>query len=279
MNKPDKNFSKFLARMIATVCLLPLLCAWVDPVDLNEDISAEDTATCANGVSTDCNTATLSDNTKFDRCDTSVTTYTDVGEVAPLACHRWNLIWAPIGSGDPLALTQQSDWDPSLPNDANDKAWRLPTIKELTRLINFNIPVSHVKANTLLESTVIKNWFLNSSIWDDTFKSELEAEADAPNNKTVWLISSTYRDIDGVTDTNSGAVLANQAQVFAINIINGEIKTFEPGYQVDNGDGTFSYSLRLCQSLMDTGACTYGDASSNIIFALKVRTETVSELI
>ena len=51
MNKLDKNFDKFLSRMIATICVLPLLCAWVDPVDLQKDLSAEDTATCANGVS------------------------------------------------------------------------------------------------------------------------------------------------------------------------------------------------------------------------------------
>ena len=272
MNKLDKNFDKFLSRMIATICVLPLLCAWVDPVDLQKDLSAEDTATCANGVSTGCNTATLADTTKFDRCDTSVSTYTDDSEDVPSACHRWNLIWAPIAEGNPLSLTQQSDWAPSLPNDENGKAWRLPTIKELARLINFTVPVSYVNENTLLESEVIKNWFTTDAYWDSNKTSINDG------SKTVWLISSAYRDIDGVTDTDTGAVLANQAQVFAINIINGEIKTFEPGYEVDNGDGTFSYSLRLCQSLIDTGACTYGDAASNIIFALKVRTETVTKL-
>ncbi|MFY0642692.1 MAG: hypothetical protein JXR16_16700 [Bermanella sp.] len=258
MNKPDKNFSKFLTRMIATVCLLPLLCAWVDPVNLTADNEVSVTIT--------------EDNISGTPEDTIVKSCTDNTALNSMQCHRWNLIWAPIGVGDPLALTQQSDWVPSLPNDANDKAWRLPTIKELTRLINFNIPVSHVKANTLLESPIIKNWFTQDGF--------LEGNETAINDgsKTAWLISSTYRDIDGVTDTPSGDVLANQAQVFAINIINGKIKTFEPGVENDNGIDPISYELKLCESLKNTGECNFSQSVENIVFALKVRTKTISEL-
>lgn len=258
MNKPNTNFAKLLPRMIATVCLLPLLCAWVDPVDLTADNEVSVTIT--------------EDNISGTPEDTIVKSCTDSTALNSMQCHRWNLIWAPIAAGDPLALAQQSDWEPSLPTDANGKDWRLPTIKELARLIDFNIPDPYVKANTLLESPIIKNWFTQ-----DNF---LEANETAINDgsKTVWLISSTYRDIDGVTDTDSGDVLANQAQVFAINIINGIIKTFEPGVENDNGIDPISYELKLCESLKNTGECNFSPSVENIVLALKVRTETVTKL-
>lgn len=240
MTKYISNLKKSISRVLVLLCTLPLLCAWVTPVDLDTD---------TNGTGSVNISAT-----NIDSCTLDAT---------PTMCHRWNLIWAPVTAGDPLTLTQQSDWASNLPDTGSDE-WRLPTIKELTRIIAFG-EKSHA---TLIESATIKNWFINDTFWTVN-SAELEAYT-----KTVWLISSTYRDIDGITDDLAGGA-KGQAQVFAINIINGEIKTFEPGYKEDIAD----YELRLCDALNSTGGCTtYGDKTVNKVFALKVRTQSVTDL-
>lgn len=268
MNKQKRNR---LLKVTAFSALLPLLCAWVDPVDINADTEGSAVAeACADGAlpfnnAEACNMVALSDGTKLDRCDTPLSAY-DIngGRNPPAACHRWNLVWGAVSSGG--ALTKQDDWQPNL----NETGWRLPTIKELTRLINFGI----TDANTLIESPTIKNWFTSDSFWSDENKT-----AFGEGTKTVWLISSTYRDIDG----SDPETATGNAQIFAINIINGEIKTFEPGLKTatdeegaafDGGSG-----LGLCISLTNTGACSgYGSIAKNIVYALKVRAESVTKL-
>lgn len=244
MFKNRNHFTIPVLRMIATASLLPLLCAWVDPVDISEDVNGTSSITIGGDTVESCTSSIVSS--------------------AP-QCHRWNLVWAPVVDSGTSQLTLQTDWAPHVESGADE--WRLPTIKELTKLITFG----EKNTSTLIESATIKKWFTGSTFWTDNATNFFNG------TKTVWLISSSYRDIDdNIGDDISGA--KGQAQVFAINIINGKIKTFEPGYEVDNGDGTYSYSLRLCESLTNTGACIYEDAASNIVFALKVRTQTVMRL-
>jgi hypothetical protein len=258
MNKPKITP---LLKAAAIITLIPLLCAWVAPVNLNEDLAGSEN--CADGITTNalCNSLTLSNTEKVDRCDTAFTGY-----VPPSTCHRWNLIWDAVTTGvvGSEVLTQQTDWIPSL----SDNDWRLPTIKELTRLINFGL-----KSNeTLVESTSIKNWFINDANWPSAGIDD--------DSKAVWLISSTFRDID-INEGDDVADAPGQAQIFAINIISGEIKTFEPGTAGVDDDGLAITELKLCVSLKGDGTCNYPlDAvPENIIFSLKVRTQTVQDLI
>jgi hypothetical protein len=246
MTKYISNLTKNLSRVLALIFALPLLCAWVSPVDLTADINGTGSVSISG---TDINSCTL--------------------DAAATTCHRWDLIWESVNDGS--ALTQQSDWVSNVPNDAGGNEWRLPTIKELTRLIAFG----EKDTDTLIESATIKNWFTG-----DDFFTNVDNQTDlGTGDKTVWLISSSYRDIDeNVGDDAAGA--KGQAQVFAINIINGEIKTFEPGYKEDADGAPDGNELRLCDALNSTGGCTtYGDTTVNNVFALKVRTQSVTDLL
>ena len=256
-----KQTIKSFRNVAALVCVLPLLCAWVDPVDLSEDsLGTGDNKSLLLKIDTV--------DTSFDRCDTPNESYTDNGLLIPSACHRWNLVWEPVNNAG--SLEQQADWAPKL----LDEDWRLPTIKELTRLINFGAATPDPLSSTLMESPTIKNWFTSDAYWTT---NSVDIGANTATGKTIWLISSTYRDIDGSdpeVETTPG-----QAQVFAINIINGEIKTFEPGFKVVAGGEAPVNELRLCTALNSDGECDYGAVDENIIFALKVRTQPVSALI
>ncbi len=248
-----------LLKAAAIITLIPLLCAWVAPVDLSAD------NTSINGN----NALTLNingDDTSFDRCDTENAIYTDNTLPIPTTCHRWNLVWDAVTTGavGSEVLTQQTDWVPNL----SDADWRLPTIKELTRLINFGAKDS----STLIESPTIKNWFTTDSFLA-TKSSEIEA-----GTLAVWLISSTFRDID-INEGDEVQDAIGQAQIFAINIINGEIKTFEPGAEGVDDVGLAITELKLCVSLNSDGTCNYriGGDPEDMILALKVRTQSVSE--
>jgi hypothetical protein len=241
MQNTNKHYFKTVIKKAAVICALPLLCAWVNPVDLSED-----------------NTETVSG---INSCTAGVAT--------DAICHRWNLIWESVNDGAiPAVLTKQIDWQPNNANDSNNNVWRLPTIKELTRLINFGVKDS----STLIESPTIKNWFTSDANWPSV--------GIADGSKAVWLISSTFRDID-INEGDDVADAPGQAQVFAINIINGEIKTFEPGIAAVDDEELAITELKLCVSLKGDGTCNYPlDAvPENIIFSLKVRTQTVQDLI
>ncbi len=252
---------KFLQKTVAIICVLPLLCAWVEPVDLNADNTSD---SGNNALILNIN----GDDASFDRCDTENAIYTDNALLIPSTCHRWNLVWDAVTTGavGSEVLTPQTDWAPTFLGDE----WRLPTIKELTRLINFG----EKNTETLIESPTIKNWFTSDDIM-------MNNQGDLVSGvKTIWLISSTYRDIDD--DAGGDDVGTGRAQIFAINIINGEIKTFEPGVKIemDNTGAAFDgeAGLGLCTSLTSDGDCvTYGSIAGNIILALKVRTQSVTE--
>ncbi len=148
--------------------------AWVTPVDMDADHTGLDAK----------NTVNTTLGSTFDRCDTSLALYPGSG---PAQCHRRNLIWRLDSS---VELVQ---WNPELGEDAD---WRLPTIKELSRLVNY------ASNDALAGQPLIQNMFTN-------FEFPIS-----------WLISSSHRDIDGVP--NNG-----EAQIFGLNMGTGEIAAFD----------------------------------------------------
>lgn len=294
----NKKFIKplllgFLSLMVS------LAEAWVTPVDMGADHEGSGNNTITTSLGS------------FDRCDTVLDGYT--GSI-PTQCHRRNLVWQ-LGSksGDPVAAVPLAQWNPELGDDAN---WRLPTIKELSRLVDYSSVTG--SGGALTGQPLIINMF------------PTEAAGFTPSN--AWLISSTYRDIDG--DAVNG-----QAQIFGINMGTGEIAAFDTvisdsqfgdtaigpehefttnsndSYDVnevyfesvtydkenaekvvvtkvvtsssDNGDGIFTisgqdhtkkypYSLEKCDSLNEDGSCNPSVAD---VYALLVHINTVSELI
>jgi hypothetical protein len=261
--------------------------AWVTPVELDVDHGDDTGVDVKNTVTT-----TLG---SFDRCDTELGEYT--GATPPTQCHRRNLIWQ-VGSS--VELVQ---WDPELGESAD---WRLPTIKELARLVNYAASSSE---DAFLEQPLITNMFTTLTM------------------STSWLISSSHRDID--SDPNNG-----EAQIFGINMGTGEIAAFDtvvatdivsvtnetvshasPGsvmvgdviavsdsttsgiqtivaievtgivstdtvnnlIEVDGDQTTQTITLKKCDSLNADGACTVTSNAS--VYALLVHTQTVSDLL
>lgn len=223
--------------MFMVIAVLPVLCAWVDPVDLGIDIHGETSITIEQQTVKSCKPAAA---------------------IGAAQCHRWNLVWEPVK--DLSGLVEQDSWETNLDDDSSNNEWRLPTIKELSKLISFGVS----NPDSLIESSVIKDWFTSDNYWSDNsvFLND--------GTKAVWLISSTFRDIDG---DDSGR---DYAQIFAINIINGEIKTFE----TDSKGAFLGKQLNLCESLNSDGSCNYAaDTPQNDVFALKVRTQLVKDLL
>lgn len=171
--------------------------------------------------------------TEYDRCDTPSSEYS---QVAPSICHRWGLVFE---YGE--ALTK---WKPRVDDDSD--SYRLPTIKELVRLYNYADPDS-----AQLDS-LIYEW--------------LGDEVD----ENTWLISSSYRDLDGDYDVDDDGT--GRLQIFALNALTGEVRAFEPGKK-SSGDS----SLQLCVSLESNGSCTL-DATTTTIHALKVNRTLLKDL-
>ena len=170
---------KLVAVLI--ICLMPnIVLAWVTPVNLATE-NGDDTGRHEHIIS----------GTEYDRCDTDVNVEYFTDPVPP-SCHRSNLVWS-LGSSDDLV-----QWNPKI----GATGWRLPTIKELGRLMNY------ASASTLSAEQVILSWFEILELKDS------------------WLISSTYRDIDGQGDPNVDGGKGN-AQIFGINMGNGEIAAFD----------------------------------------------------
>ncbi len=287
------------AVLVSTLmCILPVAQAWVTPVNVDADHTGNDEKNTV--------TSALGD---FDRCDTSANGYDELDDPAPTQCHRRNLVWQ-LGSKNNSGIAETlAQWNPDLGGDAN---WRLPTIKELSRLVDY----SDISAagGALTGQSLILNMFVGAV----GFSVE-----------SSWLISSTYRDIDG--NPNNG-----NAQIFGINMGTGETAAFdtvvadapvpaeesvsevavfdaeenqswsvaseysrvvtyagddkvvvteEVTLSEDNGDGTFTisgqvhtnyYPLSLvkCDSLNASGACATTSAAN--VYALLVHTQTVS---
>lgn len=182
--------------------------------------------------STDFNKYVVDADTAYDRCDTSIADYGLV--TVPSICHRWNLVYELEGT--------PTDWASTLSVETH----RLPTIKELVRLYNYT------------EKSL-----------DPLIKRMIDVD-DNPSADD-WLISSSYRDIDGYygkrDDDDTGRL-----QIFALNAVTGEVKTFEPGEKSDDPN-----RLLLCVSLGENGDCTF-DSTDRDIYALKVNRTRLNEL-
>jgi len=158
-----------------------------------------------------------------DRCDSDASSY----PLLPDECHRWGLVWN-TSVGNPTDV-----WKPG-----DVKAgYRLPTIKELVKLFDY---------------TGGRGFAINDLIY-----SKL-----TPNDKN-WLLSSSYRDIDGKYDIETGLAKTGRLQIFAINTLTGEVRAFEPGKKTGK-DG-----LQMCTALANNGDCTL-DASHSY-FTLLVK--------
>jgi len=236
-----KTSLSIIARLASTLSLVLLLTAWVTPVEMDTDLGEPDSGFCFDGnpsleVSTLCHSVNLSIG-RVDRCDTNINAYFDD---IPTQCHRRNLIWK-LHSVDVL-----SQWNPELGIDAN---WRLPTIKELARLVDYGNA-----ARVLSGELLMINMLADTSI------------------DTSWLISSTYRDIVDETQPSNGS---GNAQIFGIHMKTGEIAAFDTEGVYDLNGKLTGTSLKKCGSLNNSGVCSLSDAS---VYALLVRTQTVTEL-
>jgi hypothetical protein len=175
----------------------------------------------------------------FDRCDTSLDVY-GFGD-PPGECHRWGLVW----KAGPDVL--QDNWKPG----AVTELYRLPTIKELVRLYDYT------GGTGFASNPVIKSYI------DLMIETQSGVE---------WLISSSYRDIDGDYDVpGDPTAFYGRLQIFAINISTGEVKTFETGYR-SSGD----YKLRLCAGLNSSAYCTVDD--NQVVYQIIVKQTVLSEL-
>jgi hypothetical protein len=206
----------------------------------------------------------------YDRCDTPMSNYSDgQGGGAPQQnCHRYNLIWGFSGvlSGLDITLERQIDWNPNVTFDSETDS-RLPTIKELIRLFTYN-------GSQGILDPIIKNW-LDNGCRDTTgavtpcsdVKITLQdryAELAYNEVKEGYLISSSYRDIDGVNGNEA-------SQIFGIRIKDGKVVVFEAGYKdnseknnvFDNYENRRNGMLALCPGLLTntngeiTGECDY----------------------
>lgn len=217
------------------LCICPsLLLAWPAAIDLNADNGD------SNSVDDVYHLFPISGES-YDRCDTSMDHYGNAfGEKGrPDACHRWGLVWnTTLLSG---IKNKQTKWTPAITADddvtfdATD--YRLPTIKELARLYDYT-----------------GSGFAAHPVIYDKLTDHI----------ANWLISSSYRDVDGRYDSADqtwGISLPSDdhLQVLAININTGEIRAFDP------------YNLYLCKGFISTvGACDLDSTSTRNFHQLLV---------
>lgn len=200
----------------------------------------------------------------YDRCDTDTSAYNNGSSILdslPLECHRWERVWGVIGEfipsngtsthdailfKDPAATPtydhQQYDWAPEVAG----ADWRLPTIKELMRLYDYN--------NKSFSDPIIAKWLENLPVAAD-----------------LVLISSSYYDADGDSqrdiEGDEQPSLANESQVYSLKVSDGTLLLLEPGYK----DASTS-KLQICGGLeTNADATTCGTKRDVSVFALKVK--------
>jgi len=189
----------------------------------------------------------------------------------PDLCHRWNLIWGMDGNlsneskGDEVTVTLNRiiDWNPAVA-----AGYRLPTIKELVRLFTYD-------GSAGIQDAVLRKWLTlgcndqgevvdGDGILCNNVAITLRDSGDVAAltvNKEAYLISSTYRDIDGVKEDviDSGPSSGRwngRLQIMGVRISDGKVVTFEPGPK----GGPFNYyanksgMLALCEGFLKDGS-------------------------
>jgi hypothetical protein len=251
------RFIKYIKKCMLVLTLLlasAQLMAWPAALDFNADIGNGDVS--GNQITHNIDTTDI-----LLRCDAAKSSWEGDAFVKtpPQQCHRWGLIWKPA-TDTPDSIKISSD-DDKLKDYHPDAAiiganWRLPTIKELTRLFNY-------------EGTVAGNTVTNNGISGNPVLVEWLIK----DNATVangFLISSSYRNISG-----DAGVKNKRNQIFVIKVSNGRILTATPG-RTNNNE-----SMELCLGMTTDDNRKEGKCERELaanFYALKVRTQTASEL-
>jgi hypothetical protein len=161
-------------------------------------------------------------------------------------CHRYGLIWAPVLEGTPKVMAQQIDWNPALTLEADD-GFRLPTIKELIRLVDYDLSDgTRGFTDPLIAYWLQKKCTDNSG--DCRSQNVTLADGTTTELKDGYLISSTYVNIDG---NDEGGF----AQLLGIRIKDGKVAMFESGAKgaVFSAHPNESGMLALCMGLIVDG--------------------------
>lgn len=217
-----------VTRVAYSLLFIQLLCAWT-----------------VGGANTD-STANIG---SVKSCTTTVAPISTGGydkDTAPSECHRWGLKWSIHGAdkkpsnvndlGEPDD-TREDDWILTLllSDPDSDGEPRLPTIKELVRIFEYN---KDERSPAGVPTT------------DQVFRAWLQEDANI-NPLTGYLVSSTYRHINnGEIDSVSGDN-GKRVRLLAVEIGTGKVVAL---------DGTH----RVCESLSTTATCTYPATDANV---------------
>ena len=169
-------------------------------------------------------------------------------------CHRWGLVWRGVLGTSASNIRRHifrelsgETWAAVLNlAELNDdgvtrEETRLPTIKELVRIFDFTvIPVEVVAGKGSLAVPA----------GDHHFRSYLQADRFDAAVLTGYLISSTYRNINGGETT---------PKILGVEIQTGKVVAFDQ-------------DLKLCVSLTAGGVCNIPDPADDVkVYAFKVR--------
>ncbi|EAT13275.1 hypothetical protein HF888_07265 [Bermanella marisrubri] len=202
-------------------------------------------------------------------------------------CHRYGLVWAPaLADGK---MQPQIDWNPEL--TLSDTGFRLPTIKELIRLVEFDKntrdselgsdpDLSGAFTDRLIAYWLNKKCELSSNGSNSCLKQDVKLTDGSSELKDGYLISSSYADVDG----DPGNTLS---LVMGIRISDGKVALFEPGVKGgwfeghDNKSGMLALCLGHVFGTTEHGYCEYdvnnttysnaADLSIVPVFALLVK--------
>ena len=145
--------------------------------------------------------------------------------------------------------------------DNDDEGWRLPNIRELSKLFRYT-PVKDDNGhyieeigNTALTYATMRNWFKGKYFKPESTTLALsDANGDITTGIEPYLLSSTYRDLD---DDNT------DVQVLAMNLMKGTIVSM-------------TREGRFCPIARKDGECggvtDVRDKDVNPIFVIKVKT-------
>jgi len=182
------------------------------------------------------------------------------------------LIWRPalVANGNEFIMDKQIDWAPGL-TATNDSDFRLPTIKELIRLVDYDFTDSqgdYDESKGGFTDPLIEYWLKNKCQANTLGSNDCSSQSVTIDNREAqvdrdgYLISSTYANVDGdVTGASS-----SHSTVYGIRIKDGHVVLMESGGK----GGVFRHHpdkqgmLALCPGLLTdntntivTGHCDY----------------------